>query len=278
MKNHLIYLFVLCLVAGVPTQLWGQSKLVDSLNTVLQKNDISPHQRVMTLSNLADVISYGNPSKALRINEKAIALAKKNMDTNGLTFAWSQQTTIAALAGNKKIARQAVDSAMYYAQNASPLMHGIALYRKGYVQNMHNHPEKAFRTWRIALRYLSEPRGALYQAGIFYLKYGIYAERGELAKAKGYARLTLKRAKQSGKPTMRVAAWQINGSSYLNRYFQSNKKALLDSAVYAYEQSIQLFRGHEGWIKSPGVVTLSALNLANIYLEYYPPEYRDSVS
>src|SRR5699024_10626931 len=33
----------------------------------------------------------------------------------------------------------------------------------------------------------------------------------------------------------------------------------------------------EGWLKDPIVVVLSAINLANIYSEYYPSSYMDSV-
>lgn len=277
MKKHLISLFIFCILVGTPAILSAQNLLIDSLKTVLQQEDISSHQRIMTMSDLADVISGSERSHAMQLNKKAIVLAQKHKDANGLTFTWSQQAVLQAMAGNKKLAKQAIDSALFYAREASPLMHGIVLYRKGYIQNLHNQPDDAFRSWRKALLYLSEPKGALYQAGIFYLKYGIYAERGELEKAADYAHLALKRATQSDDATMLVAAWQINGSSYLNRFFQTNKTALLDSAVYAFKQSIQLFRKKEGWIKSPGVVALSALNLANIYLDYYPAGYRDSV-
>src|SRR5699024_2300721 len=206
-----------------------------------------------------------------------ITLAQKYKDTSGLAYAWSEQASMQAVAGNKKLAKQAIDSALTYAQNATPLMHGIALYHQGFIQNVQNHPEKAFQSWRKALQYLSEPKGALYQASIFYLKFGVYADRAELGKASEYARLSLQQAKQSGEPTMLVASWQINGSNYLNRFFQKNKEALLDSATYAFKQSIQIFREKEGWIKSPGVVALSALNLANIYLDYYPPKYRNTI-
>lgn len=276
MRNHLLYVITLCLFTVLPVSLPAQDKLIDSLKIALQREGISPHERVMTMSALAEVISYSDELRAMKINKNAIGLAHKNNDANGLTFAWSQQVVLEARSGDKKMAMQAVDSALFYAQNASPLMHGIALYRKGFMQNFQNHPEKAFQSWQNALLYLSEPKGALYQAGIFYLKYGIYAERGKLKKASNYAKLALKRAKQSHNPTMMVAALQTYGGSFLDRFFRTQNKALLDSAVHAYKQSVQIFKQNEGWIKDPGVVVLSALNLANIYLDYYPAEYLSS--
>src|SRR5699024_1760014 len=40
----------------------------------------------------------------------------------------------------------------------------------------------------------------------------------------------------------------------------------------------ETYKKHKGWMKNPGIVALSALNMAEIYMRYYPPWYKDSIT
>ncbi len=277
MKKQLHLFALLGLFWCFSTPLQAQQRLTDSLKSVLKQNNLSAHQRVMTMCRLARVYSYGQISKADSLNKKAIQLATMIRDTNGLTFTWARQVGIEGLNGHQKLAKQAVDSSLFYAQKASPLNHGIALYMKGWLQNYLGEQDDAIKSWQQAQIYLNEPKGAKYQANIYNLKFGIYSEHNNLKKATHYAHLALKRALQSKEPTIIVAAWQINGTNYLSLYQKNKEPHLLDSAIYSFKQSIKVFRQKRKWISYHGIVILSALNLADIQINHFQPAYKKNI-
>lgn len=277
MRRQLLFFLIIGALLSSPLRLTAQESLIDSLQTRLQQ-DISSHQRIMIQSRLADVYSYQNISRAQQLNQQAIHLAQKKNDTTGLAYSWAHQTGIESKSNRDSLAIEAAKTALFYGEQASPLMYGYALYIKGNLENYaNNNHDEAIKIWHQALGYLQRPEGALYQAGIYYQLYGIYAERKDYETAKQYAELALKRALQSGNYNMIAACWQIVGSMHLDAYWASEQQAQLDSAVTAYQNSVNVYRQHHAWMKYPPVVVLSAINLANIYAEYYPLSYMDSV-
>ena len=277
MKHTLLYCAICCILIGVATKLSAQESLIDSLKSVIQQDNLPLKERAISLSRLAEVYSYRDIKKAHQTNQKALQLAHSdNNNKDALTFIWSKQASLDVRDSKDSLAWQAVDSALLYAPGASPIIHGYALYMKGFMENMMNTPDKAVASWQQALRYLSEPEGVLYQASIYYHMYAVFANRNDSLKANMYAKLALHRALQSAEPTMIAACWQTSGTNYLDNFFKGNDPLQLDSAVFAYKQSLKTFQRQEKWIKDPAVVVLSALNLANIYSEYYPKNYRDS--
>lgn len=286
MKENMVYFYPSSLFSflilpffliGFAPRAFGQQALQDSLELILDQKDLSTHEKALTLSRLAEVISYKNLQKGIRQNRDVIRLAKDHQDAEALSFAWSQQVVLDVRSGKISQAGRAVDSALYYARHASALVQGLAFYRKGYVENIQNRPDQALLSWQKALSYLNKPGGALYQAGIYYLLYGIYAERNDTVKAGQYAHLALRKARQSREPGILAASWQINGTYYMDRYRRTPDSVMLDSALYAFQQSVRIFQQQQNRIKNPGVVALAALNLAEIYLDHFPPWYKDSI-
>ncbi|MEO9022821.1 MAG: tetratricopeptide repeat protein [Ginsengibacter sp.] len=255
----------------------AQQRILDSLKNILAQKSISSHQRAMTMVRLADASSFANPSLRLGKNNEALAYATENDDKPAASFAYSSRVVLYVLSGKTTLAQNAVDSALYLAKSAPSLFKGIAWNRKGYLENIQNKPDEALKSWQKALDYLNEPEGALYQANIYYLLYGIYAERNDNANATSYARQSLKKALESKDASMITAAWQINGTDYLQSFQTGKDSVFIDSAIYAFKQSVKVFRAKKDWIKNQSVVSLSALNLADIYMDYYPPWYKDSI-
>ena len=277
MKRPLLYCTICSLLFCAATKLSAQEFLIDSLNSIIQQDNLPLKERAISLSRLAEVYSYRDINKAYQTNKKALKIAQSDHNNkDALTFIWSKQISLELRARKDSLASQALDSALLYASGSSPLIHGYALYMKGFLENIMNTPDKAMDSWQQALRYLSEPDGVLYQAGIYYQMYAVFADRNDSLKANMYAKLALHRALQSADPTMIAACWQTTGTNYLDNFFKDNDRRQLDSAIFAYKQSLAIFQQREKWIKNPAVVVLSALNLANIYSEYYPENYLDS--
>jgi len=273
-KKNLVFLLACLGFWVIPLRNYGQFAK-DSLEKALPL--VPARERVRLLSELANVISFNDLPSGLRKNEEAIQLANRLRDVDGQSFAWSQEMVLAVRNGDEAAAIKAVDSALFYAQKSTePLIKGIAWYRKGYLENLQNKPEEAIKSWHKALPYLAMLKGARYESGIYYLLYGIYAERKDSRRASVYAHAALRSAVQSRSAELETAAWQINGTFYLDSFRQSGDSAMLDSAVMAYHQAISIFQSHQDQVNNKSVIALPALNLADIYMDYYPPWYQDS--
>src|SRR5699024_8712682 len=171
----------------------------------------------------------------------------------------------------------------YYFPRATTFFKGFAKYRIGYIQNIQNDYDQAIASFHKALDYFDEasrPKRVeinLYRAGIYYQLYGIYAEREDDQNTYMYADRSLKNALQSGDWSTILATWQIKGTEYLNRYGKSQDTVFIDSAVTAFKNAIEVYQKQKDRIKSPGIVALSALYLADTYLNHYPLIYKDSI-
>lgn len=263
-----------CLLSCTAT---AQEKLIDSLQQALKQPKIGISEQVFTLGRLANVYSYNDTEKAEHTIQKAISLSVQSTDADAKTYIWAVKSNIEIIQGKDSTALIAVNKALDFSELASPLMRGYAWSKKAHIYSMRNEQSEAVKLWQKALGYLQSPDGAYYQASIYYHLYGVYAEREDFETARHYAQLALKRAKQSGNYNMIAACWQINGSLQLDNFWKNDDKKLLDSAITAYQNSIAVYRNYHGWMKFPPVVVLSALNLANIYAEYYPVSYIDSI-
>lgn len=256
---------------------FAQQALIDSLNTVLAQKDLSDSTRILTMARLANSIPLTQIDEALRFNQEAITLAQKKDYKNGLSLAWSQQVLFEMIKHQKEKAEQALDSTLYYSKAASDLYKGIAYYRQGYLQNIENKPEEAIKNWQKAIPFLSGIEGNHYKSSIYYLLYGIHAEYEDLKETTKYAELSLESAQKSKSKDAQIMAWQINGTNNIDRFQRTNDSVYLGAAKYAFQRSIKLYKKSEESIKNPSAVALSALYLANFYLEYYPPQYKDSI-
>lgn len=280
MKIRLFLLLMICGLSACPAVGSAQRRVIDSLQAALSQNGMTVYQRAVTMARLADAVSFGHTRLGLEKNAAALAYAQAHGDRAAASYVYSGRASLYVAAGDMSAAENAADSAVLLARGASAFIKGLAFFRKGYLQNIDNSPDSALKNWQQALDLLGragDEDAALYQANIYYLLYGIYAERSDSARATGYARLALGKAQGSRNPGMQVAALQINGTDYLGRFQATGDSLYLDSAVAAFARSVAVFRGNSDRIKNQSVVALGALNLADIYMDYYPPWYGDSV-
>ncbi len=263
--------FYICLIQFlyvVWTPTFAQKAISDSLEVLLSNSQLDTQTRILRLCQLANSISLAHLDKAIQTNKKAIVLGQKHQYTDGLCLAWSQQVQFEMIQRDGIAAQKAADSMFYYAQNASKLYKGIAYFRMGYLQNLQNKPEDAFESWEKAIPLLEENKGQKYLSNIYYLKFGIYSERENQNDAARYVCLALETAQKSKDIDAQIKAWQINGTHEVDLFERKRDTSRLQTAENAFEQSISLYKQHETSIKNPSVVALSALYLANLYLEY----------
>lgn len=276
-RSWFFYVLLMQLLYIVWTPAHAQKAVSDSLQVLLSDSKLDVQTRILSLCQLANSIPLDQLDKAIQTNKKAIALAQKHQYADGLCLAWSQQVQFEMIQRDGIAAQQAADSMLYHTQNASELYKGIAYFRMGYLQNLLNKPDVAFESWETAIPLLTRSEGLKYLSSIYYLKFGVYAERENQKEASRYAELALESAQKSKDIDAQIKAWQINGTNEVDRFELNGDTIYLQAAKDAFTQSISLYSQHETSIKNPSVVALSALYLANLYLEYDSPLYREKI-
>lgn len=272
MKIIFSTIWAICFV----TPLLGQSqRRLDSILKIAYDASAPTSVRVRALAKLSGFY----PEKSWVFAREALIEAQKAKNPADISYAYSYLATSYLSVDSPSLVQPMIDSAIQYGrQSKDPLAQGIAYYRNGWFANINNQVAEAFLNWEKALSLLNGVRaGAIYRSGIYYLYFGVYAERGDVDNEENAARLSLYEAQQSGEHDMLPAAWQINGTAYLDRFDMSKDSLLLDSALNAFKNSVKLYEQYKEEQHHKNTMALSALYTAKIYMDYFSDKHQDSV-
>lgn len=251
----------------------------DALRAALKQKDLTPVQRVATLSQLARAISITETSNAINVGMQAVALSRTLQDAQYTSMAYAILAPIYLQQDDLSKAAQVVDSALWYAgKTESRLAKGMAWYRKGWMENIKGKPQEALISAQQALRYLEKTDAFNYQSAVYYVMASIYANLYDSPLHKKYALLCLESARKDKDDDNLLLAYQTLGT-YWQYYYMEHKedKAALDSAFFYNRVALNTFLAHRDQVIYHSTVAIIALNTADLYAQHYPPSYRDSV-
>lgn len=259
----------------------AQQRVTDSLARILAQPGLQTEQKVKILTRLSNIYAARDPAKGLAYSRNALEAARAAGSNALVSYAYAYLANAYFRADSMNLTVKATDSALWYAgKTTDKLAKGVAWYRQGWLQNLNNQVDDAVASWQKALDNLEGLKeGAMYSAAIYYLYFGIYAERGDLSREQGYARMALREAQASGGDghSLLPPVWQINGTAYLDRFEEHKDSVLLDSALYAFKKSIEAHRLYADEQPGTSTVALSALFTAQVYMDHFPPWDKDSV-
>ncbi|SFW17183.1 helix-turn-helix transcriptional regulator [Chitinophaga sancti] len=251
----------------------------DSLSAVLAQKNITPGQKVMTLSLLARAKSITENKTAIAIGLQAVALSRGLSDAQYTSIAYATLAQIYIQANDLTRSAAVVDSAVYYAEKTgSQLAKGIAWYRKCWMENIKGDEKNALLSGQQALKYLEKARSPYYASAVYYVMASIYANQEDGPLHKKYGQLSLQAALVDMDYDNILVAYQTLGT-YWQYYHMAHTsdKAALDSAIYYNSLSIATYLNNKDRIIFHSTVAITALNLADIYAQNFPASYRDTV-
>lgn len=264
-----IFSVVFC-VANVPA---------DSLRALLQQKQLTPEQKVATLTSLARAISVTETDHAIDIGMQAVALSRTLPDVQHTAIAYAILSSVYLQKDDLIRSAQAVDSALFYAgKTERTLAKGIAWYRKSWMENIKGKPQEALMSAQQALRYLEKTGAVNYQSAVYYIIASIYANLYDSPLHKKYALLCLETARRDQDPDNLLSAYQTLGT-YWQYYHMEHKddRAALDSAFFYNRIALNTFLEHKDHIIYHSTIAIVALNTADLYAQHFPASYRDSV-
>lgn len=252
----------------------------DSLNQALRQNNLTVRERITTTIALIDTKLEKDPYGALTLANQALQLAHTLKDAQYKALVHATLAQLYYFTGkNMAGCRTAADSALAYAsQTPDRRTKGIAWYRKAWLDNIEGNDEQSVQNYLKALPYFLKQNSADYESLTYYHLVASYAEKGDIQLQKKYTWLNLKAARESRNYDLLAFAFQNAANYYQAAYTRdTQKQALLDSALYFNRQAISIMQHHRDKIIFYGNMAVVMQNTANLFASYFPASYKDSV-
>ncbi|RYD90351.1 MAG: hypothetical protein EOP54_24100, partial [Sphingobacteriales bacterium] len=129
------------------------------------------------------------------------------------------------------------------------------------------------------LKVSADRRALSYRTLINHYAASIYAYGSDTLKQHKYAVLALQLSKMSRYPDDVQIGYMTLAHSFFSAFeVQTKRRMLLDSAVYYYRKSAEVYRRNQDKILIQSNASVTALNLTNIYFKYFPEGFRDSAN
>jgi len=260
----------------------SQSLVIDSLELLIKKPGTPPGQRIEAMGRVAEILAAQNKlPMALAIAQKARLLSHQEKDKRYAALTLSTLAYLHVQHDSLQLAFQAVDSAQFFsALTLDQVVRGRIIFRKGWLEHIVGNTDKAYQHMLEALRLLKKNNNtSLYKSNIYHYLAAIHAQWGNTDKQLHYTRLCKKEALRSANPDAIVSANLSVASSYLYRFrTDKSQRQFLDSAKYFFGSVLKLSNSLAKKITLPSTPGIAALNMANIYYEFYPLSYQDSAT
>lgn len=257
----------------------AQSIITDSLKEIIEKPGNENGKRIEAMGRLSKIMAVQNKlPEALKMAKKAQELSHGEEDGRYGALVQSTLSYLYVQQDSLKLAFQAIDSAEWYASRTTDkIVQGRVRFRKGWLEHIVENTDKAYQNMLEALRLLQGEDAYLYKSNIYHYLAAIHAYWENTEKQLHYTRLCLDAALKSGDPDAMTNAYFSIGVSYLYRFRKDPaQRQLLDSSKFYNSLVLKLTDSLQKRITLPSTGGLAALNMANIYFEFYPASYQDS--
>lgn len=280
-KRPLIrYYLVFIILTGVSWNLKAQNA-VEAAATAYHKVATGSNEQFLLAGKYAHALFFnGRQKEAMQLLQKNINSAAKKADGQ---YA-AQLSGIAAM--NSKILDDTLAAAKYLKQakafaqrTKEPSIKGYVMYCEGWMHARNNQEHQAIRSFQQALTFFDK---ALQTEVVISRKTAIYKELSSIYSnwkaydlQEKYATLMLEIARSKNKPMDVFDAYMSMGYNYQEQYInQPDQHKLRDQAERYYLQAIHSYQKNKDKMAVPSDLSFAAINLANLYLQFYPPSYK----
>jgi signal transduction histidine kinase len=273
------HLFTFLLCCSLTCTLKAQV-LEDSLKTVLARKNLPAGERIMTMGRLSNVIFFRKQeTSATKLLKEALTLSRSLPDGQYSAFTYTVLAFQHRIMDSVKLSLQYLDSAIFYAGHTqNRTIKGYVQYCRGWIEKRQNRPHEAAAYLIEGLKLLEGQHAYKYESSILGELAWIYNEWQDMPNWDKYTRLQLAAALKSNTPDDIAGAYQQRASYFEQQYrSDTSKHAWLDSCLYFNRAALQVCKQYATRLIVPSQYPFTALNTANLFAEFYPPSYKDTV-
>ncbi|MBZ4192183.1 helix-turn-helix transcriptional regulator [Niabella beijingensis] len=277
-RRNLTGLFTCLFLWAVTSGGYAQSFVADSLRKELNRPDLSREARTLCLAHLARSLYETDMPAAIRYGTEALELSNAFRDGQYKAFVLTTLGYLSVQQDSLLRAQRYLDSALFYAEKTrNNEIRGYVWFRNGWLEYIVDNTDKAMSSLLKALELLQGQHSYEYESLIYHYLASIYSDLKDVGKLEKYTELSLSAAYRSGNPDVICNAYLAQGSSFMEKFRQdTTQKPLLDSSLSYNRRLLALADAYPERIINHANAGAAALNIANVYWEFYPKAYKDS--
>lgn len=256
----------------------------DSLSNELKNKQLKPGEKVMIMGKLAHRLYFQNEEKkADSLLQLALLTANTLKDGQYSAYIYAIKAFQSRITEkDKTITRELLDSATFFAKRTSNnTIKGYVFYCSGWIDSRDGKPNEAINFFLKGIKILDKEhtlQDLKYKANIYSELAAIYSEWEDTENFGKYVRMGLSNALESHDIDNKASSQQMLASYFEQRYLKdSTDRVLLDSALYYNKEAIATIRNNTERIRLLSQLPFTAMNVANLYAQHFPPSYRDSI-
>ncbi|HCA09416.1 histidine kinase [Chryseobacterium sp.] len=240
-------------------------------------------QRMMMTGKYAQALFFNKQEdKAIAILNENIAYAKKEPDGKYAAYLYIIAAINYRLMDNVKAYENASRLAQFYeTKTKDQETKGYVAYGIGWIRARNNKEAEAVRYFLKALSFYEKAPNSESlnnrKASVYRELNSIYADWNEYQLQEKYSKLSLEIALQQKDPMNLFDSYMAMGYMYEKRYESTDNKAFINLAESYYLKAIETYKTNKARMPIPSTLSFVAINLANLYLNYFPESYRDKV-
>ncbi|KFF23300.1 sensor histidine kinase [Chryseobacterium vrystaatense] len=272
---------ILCLVLaghGASAQ-----ELHNSLEQQYKKYKPGSTQRMMITGKYAQALFFNKQEdKAFVILNENIAYAKKVTDGKYAAYLYIIAAINYRLLDQVKAYENASRLAqLYEAKTKDQETKGYVAYGLGWIRARNSKDAEAVRYFLKALSFYEKAPYSeslnTRKASVYRELNSIYADWNEYELQEKYSKLSLEISLQQNDPMNLFDAYMAMGYMYEKRYESTSNKAFVHQAESYYIKAVDTYNANKARMPIPSNLSFVAINLANLYLNYFPESYKDKV-
>lgn len=240
-------------------------------------------QRMMMTGKYAQALFFNKQEdKAIAILNENIAYAKKEPDGKYAAYLYIIAAINYRLLDNVKAYENASRLAQFYeTKTKDQETKGYVAYGIGWIRARNNKEAEAVRYFLKSLSFYEKAPNSENlnnrKASVYRELNSIYADWNEYQLQEKYSKLSLEIALQQKDPMNLFDSYMAMGYMYEKRYESTDNKAFINLAESYYLKAIETYKTNKARMPIPSTLSFVAINLANLYLNYFPESYRDKV-
>ncbi|WP_164112411.1 MULTISPECIES: sensor histidine kinase [Sphingobacterium] len=258
--------------------------LLNQLKKDYNKTREASIERFQLTGKYAQALFFNNQQdKAIALIEENVALASKLSDGKYTAYLYTVLAMNNRILDNATTSIDNITKAKLYAKKTKEIeIKGYVKYGEGWLAARNNKEAEAVRSFLQALQYFDSsppsPTLELRKASVYKELTSIYANWNEYESQEKYGNLSLKIAEKQKDPNAIFEAYMSMGYMH-EQQFTANPhvQRYRDLAEKYYLQAIAVYNKNKHSFAITSNLSFVANNLANLYLRFYPEEYRESV-
>ncbi|SDF75151.1 helix-turn-helix transcriptional regulator [Chitinophaga filiformis] len=252
---------------------FAQTRLSDSLQSVIDRPNLSEQEKPILLNQLAEFYRVNKEyKKAIEAARKSIVIASRNKNYTDATKAYLLLLNSKIGAQELDQTKQLTDTLLLTAKRTdNPVAMAYAYYGQALFYKALEHPDSSMKYCQMALTIQEKHPDAYIAAKIYYQLYAIHSNWNNGGKVYQYASLALENALKTTDYTLLSNCYNAMSTAHEYKYEENHDKATLDSILYYLNKSLDLYTRYPGQVNN-FAYAISCINAASYYLRFAAPD------